>query len=170
MNQPDAAGNWSAAAPSSSVPRSPIHSSPREDHLEDSVSSKSSRLNKDNPWIFSMKWAATVLAAAASVVFGIWAPLSYDMSKGNNNESNAMQTAMLESIAAANSIAQQALFTASAQAKVLQDTQAQLVAMGKLQLADYCRSYTVCVRFSLYQCMSAVARTLRLLGCAMIWR
>ena len=95
-----------------------------------------------------MKWAATVLAAAASVVFGIWAPLSYDMSKGNNNESNAMQTAMLESIATANSIAQQALFTASAQAKVIQDTQAQLVAMGKLQLADYCRSYTVCVRAS----------------------
>ena len=121
----------------------PIAPSPPPNHQSVSTLSRSSRLNKHNIWIFYIKWAATVLAATASVVFGIWAPLSYYMTESTSRDNNAMQMSMLSSVSAANGVAQAALSTASLQNEMLLDTHSQLVAMGKLALADYCHRYTV---------------------------
>ena len=125
------------------APPSPIASPSPPKHQSVSTLSRSSRLNKHNIWIFYIKWAATVLAATASVVFGIWAPLSYYMTESTSRDNNAMQMSMLSSVSAANGVAQAALSTASLQNEMLLDTHSQLVAMGKLALADYCHRYTV---------------------------
>ena len=46
--------------------------------------------------IFSIfKWACTVLTVAASLVFGIWAPLSYRAAIDNNGGQSAAQTSAL---------------------------------------------------------------------------
>ena len=50
---------------------------------------------------------------------------------------------MLSSVSVANSIAQAALSTASAQASLLRDNQSQLGALGQLALIEYCEAHTV---------------------------
>ena len=84
-----------------------------------------------------------LLGAAASIVFGIWAPLSYNVAKTSSHSNDSMQTSILNSASEANSIARVALATASAQAKAIKDSQSILQVVGQLALADYCASHTV---------------------------
>ena len=103
----------------------------------------SSTLGRDNAFVFTTTWVAGVLAAAASIVFGIWAPLSYKATADGNRDNNAVQSTMMASLSVANSIAAAALSTASAQSQLLGDTQSQLGAMGQLMLVNFCASNTV---------------------------
>ena len=100
-------------------------------------------LSKDSGFLFAVTWITGVLAAAAALVFGIWAPLSYKATADGNRDNNAAQSAvmscmssMIGSISSANSIASAALSSASAQNR-------QLSAMGQLALIDFCASRTV---------------------------
>ena len=101
------------------------------------------RHQQDNIFIFATTWVAGVLAAAASILFGVWAPLSYKAAADGNRDNNAMLSSMLSSVSVANSIAQAALKTASAQASLLEHAQSRLGAMGQLALYQFCATQTV---------------------------
>lgn len=100
------------------------------------------RYQRDNGLIFATTWVAGVLAAAASILFGVWAPLSYKAAADGNRDNNAMLSSMLSSVSIANSIAQAALSTASAQASLLEHAQSRLGAMGQLALYHFCATQT----------------------------
>lgn len=100
--------------------------------------------------MFATTWIAGVLAAASSILFGVWAPLSYKAAANGNRDNNVMLTSMLSSVSVANSAAQTALSIASAQASLLKDAQSQLKAMGhqlkamgQLALYRFCATQTV---------------------------
>lgn len=102
-----------------------------------------SRYRRENVYIFATTWITGVLAAAASVLFGVWAPLSYKAAADGNRDNNAMLSSLLSSVSVANSIAQAALSTASAQASLLEDAQSWSGAMGQLALYQFCATRTV---------------------------
>ena len=114
-----------------------------EDLSTDKSITKEPRFSKHNGWVFSIKWAATILAAAASILFGIWAPLSYQMTKDGNRENNDVQSSMLQAISEANRNAQEALKTASVQNEWLQNANSMLYAAGVLSFLQYCRQQDV---------------------------
>ena len=103
-----------------------------------------SRYRRDNGYLFATTWITGVLAAAASILFGVWAPLSYKAAADGNRDNNAMLSSMLSSVSVANSIADAALSTASAQASLLEHAQSRLGAMGQLALYQFCATQTVC--------------------------
>ena len=134
---------------------SPIHSAPRQTKPEKDTSiatpiyqqrrrAKSlSIFSKDSGFVFAVTWITGVLAVAAAIVFGIWAPLSYKATADGNRDNNAAQSSlmdsmssMIRSISSANSIASAALSSAGAQNR-------QLGAMGQLALIDFCETRTV---------------------------
>lgn len=98
---------------------------------------------KPNLFLFTVTWICGVLAAAASVVFGVWAPLSYKATADGNRENSEIQSSLVAAVTAANGIANAALSTASAQMNVLEDTQSRIDAMGKLELLRFCQPLTV---------------------------
>lgn len=63
-----------------------------------------SRYQRDSGFIFATTWIASVLTVAASILFGIWAPLSFKVTRDGNRDSNAMQSSLLISVSAANAI------------------------------------------------------------------
>ena len=74
---------------------------------------------RDSRLIFLVTWVSGILAAAASIPFGIWAPLSYKVAADGNRDNNVVQPSMVASIAAVNSLAIEALSTAKAQISLL---------------------------------------------------
>ena len=122
---------------------------PRGSQVASTSTKSASRRRRDSGLIFATTWIAGVLAAAASILFGIWAPLAYKAAADGNRDNNAVQSTMLSSVSVANSIAHAALSTASAQASLLQDTQSQLKAMGQLALIQYCATHTVNLCYTL---------------------
>lgn len=103
-----------------------------------------SRYNRDNVYIFATTWITGVLAAAASILFGVWAPLSYKAAADGNRDNDAMLSSMLSSVSVANSIAYAALNSAGAQARLLEHAESRLGAMGQLALYQFCATQTVC--------------------------
>lgn len=102
---------------------------------------------RNKAFLLATTWIAGVLSAAASILFGVWAPLSYKAAANGNRDNNTIQSSMLSSLSVANSVAQVALSSADAQASLLQDMQSRLEAMGQLALIQYCASQTVCFLF-----------------------
>jgi hypothetical protein len=109
------------------------------------ASSKRSRKDlKDNPILFTINWIYIVLSIAAAIVFGIWAPLSYEATASGNRDSNAVQGSMISALSAANDVASKALSAARAQGAALDEVQSRLGAMGQLALVGFCITETVC--------------------------
>lgn len=108
------------------------------------------RCRKIKPWgdgdiYFGVKWACGILTVAASIVFGIWAPLSYEATVSDNETQNAMLgvlSSAQELAATANVIASRALDTASGQRGALEST---IELMGRLAVLEFC--YGQQVRF-----------------------
>jgi hypothetical protein len=108
------------------------------------ASSKRSRKDlKDNPILFTVNWICIVLGVAAAIVFGIWAPLSYEATASGNREGSAVQSSMISALSAANDLASSALSVASAQGTALDEVQSRLGAMGQLALVGLCITETV---------------------------
>lgn len=109
------------------------------------------RRRKIKPWgdgdiYFGVKWACGILTVAASIVFGIWAPLSYEATVSDNETQNAMLgvlSSAQELAATANVIASRALDTASGQRGALEST---IGLMGRLAVLEFC--YGQQVRFT----------------------
>jgi hypothetical protein len=115
-----------------------------ESKAVDAVSSKRSRKDfKDNPILFTVNWICVVLGVAAVIVFGIWAPLSYEATASGNRDSSAVQSSMISALSAANDLASSALSVASAQGTALDEVQSRLGAMGQLALVGICITETV---------------------------
>lgn len=92
---------------------------------------------------FTLNWICVVLTVAATIVFGIWAPLSYRATADGNRDNNEVQSSMMQQVMTANSIASSALRSAGVQSTVLAGMQSRLDAMGQLALVDFCRTQTV---------------------------
>jgi hypothetical protein len=120
------------------------HNANRESKAVNAASSKHSRKDlKDNPILFTLNWICVVLGVAAAIVFGIWAPLSYEATASGNRDSSAVQSSMISSLSAANDLASSALSAASAQGTALDEVQSRLGAMGQLALFGFCVTETV---------------------------
>ena len=73
---------------------------------------------RDKDIYFAIKWACGILTVAASIVFGIWAPLSYEATISDNETQESMLSVLSnakEMASTANIIALNALDTASVQ-------------------------------------------------------
>ena len=114
----------------------------------------------DEPLIpFILHWTCIVLTVAASVVFGIWAPLSYRAAANGNRDNNAAQNSAISAMSAANELALSANAMGStvaelaSRADALQRSQLYLLegldyrasAMGMLDYLSFCRGQNVCV-------------------------
>ena len=110
----------------------------------EATSVRSRKAAKDNNVIsFTLNWICIVLTVAATIVFGIWAPLSYRATADGNRENNEVQSSMMQQVITANVIATSALSAASAQSTALVSVQSRLGAMGQLALVEYCAGQTV---------------------------
>lgn len=98
----------------------------------------------DNVISFSLNWICVVLTVVATIVFGIWAPLSYRATADGNRDNNLVQSSMMQQVMTANDIASSALRAASAQSTNLASMQSRLGAMGQLAMVDFCLTQTVC--------------------------
>jgi hypothetical protein len=86
------------------------------------------------------KWALNVAVLAAAIVFGIWAPLSYNITLNGNSGNDASSSSMLSAVLAASS---QASAAASTQSAILDDMSSRIGAVGQLWLVDFCAAQTV---------------------------
>jgi hypothetical protein len=65
----------------------------RESKAVNAASSNHSRKDlKENPILFTVNWICVVLGVAAAIVFGIWAPLSYEATASGNRDSSTVQS------------------------------------------------------------------------------
>src|SRR5277367_4674898 len=132
---------------SSSVEVQPSEKDDNANHESKAVSAASSKRFrkdlKDNPILFTVNWICVVLGVAAAIVFGIWAPLSYEATASGNRDSSAVQSSMISALSAANDLASSALSAASAQGTALDEVQSRLGAMGQLALVGFCITETV---------------------------
>ncbi|KLJ06047.1 hypothetical protein EMPG_10527 [Blastomyces silverae] len=99
--------------------------------------------------IFILRWGCAILTVAATILFGIWAPLSYQETRNANKDHDEMQRALIKSAKSANDIATSALGAAflqlqiaTAQASVIENLQTQLAAMGQVALLQFCNAQT----------------------------
>ncbi|KKZ68787.1 hypothetical protein EMCG_01000 [[Emmonsia] crescens] len=99
--------------------------------------------------VFLLRWGCAILTAAATILFGVWAPLSYQATKEANKDNDEIQRALMRSAKSANEIASSALYAASqqldiatAQASVISNLQDQLAAMGQVVLLQFCNAQT----------------------------
>lgn len=86
------------------------------------------------------QWALNVAVLAAAIVFGIWAPLSYNVTLNGNSGSDASSSSMLSAVLAASS---QASAAARTQSAILDDMSSRIGAVGQLWLVDFCAAKTV---------------------------
>ena len=105
----------------------------------------SAKLTSKNSHVisFTLNWICVVLTVAATIVFGIWAPLSYRATADGNRDNNEVQSSMMQQVMTANGIASSVLRAASAQSTALQSMQDRLGAMGQLAMVDFCLTQTV---------------------------
>lgn len=99
---------------------------------------------------FAIKWVIGILTIAASVVFGIWATLSYHATASGNASNDQVQNSMISVMSSignmassANNIASSALSTAMAQSSALAAVQSKLDLVGQLAMVDFCITQSV---------------------------
>ena len=109
--------------------------------------------SQDEPLIpFILHWTCVVLTVAASVVFGIWAPLSYQAAASGNRDNNAAQSSVISAVSAASRLALSASEQAN-RANALQTSQVYLLevsdyrasALAMLNYLSFCRGQSVCI-------------------------
>jgi hypothetical protein len=97
--------------------------------------------------LFGLDWGIKVLGVAAAVVFGIWAPLSYQAANNANTSGDAAQNSILSAAFTANTQASSALSiqisAAAEQSLALDAMNSRIGAIGQLWLLDFCLGNTV---------------------------
>lgn len=144
-----------------SIPTRSAHSgSPSGKWIGEQSTSSSSlvpkqKLSRNKELInFIIQWTCGILAVAATIVFGIWAPLSYEATASANRSNDAAQSSMVDVLSsvrdmgmAANSIAMTATSiatsAATAQSSALIEMQNRLALMGQLAVIDFCMTHSV---------------------------
>ena len=100
----------------------------------------------DRDIYFVIKWACGILTVAASIVFGIWAPLSYKATISDNEAQDSMVDILSHArdlASTANIIASNALDTASAQHAVMGSLYSTMGLMGQLAVMEFCHGQSV---------------------------
>ena len=109
----------------------------------------------DKDIFFAIKWTCSILTVAASIIFGIWAPLSYEATISDNDTDNAIVSVLSNAkdlASTANIIASNALDTASAQQDVVGSLYSTIGLMGQLAVMEFCYGQQVrcrCLKGSL---------------------
>ena len=96
---------------------------------------------RDKDIFFAIKWTCGILTVAASIVFGIWAPLSYEATISDNDTDNAIVSVLSNAkdlASTANVIASSALDTASEQQEVVGALYNTIGLMGQLAVMEFC--------------------------------
>ena len=96
---------------------------------------------RDKDIFFAIKWTCGILTVAASIVFGIWAPLSYEATISDNDTDNAIVSVLSNArdlASTANIVASNALDTASAQHEVMGSLYSTIGLMGQLAVMEFC--------------------------------
>lgn len=96
---------------------------------------------RDKDIYFAIKWACGILTVAASIVFGIWAPLSYEATLSDNDTQDAMVSVLSDArdlASTANVIASDALVAASAQREAMGGLYGTIGLMGRLAVVEFC--------------------------------
>ncbi|RDW56566.1 hypothetical protein BP6252_14094 [Coleophoma cylindrospora] len=84
-------------------------------------------------------WAFNIAVLAAAIVFGIWAPLSYNVTLVGNNGNDESSKSMLSAMQAASA---QASVVASKQSTMLNAMDDRIGAIGQLRLVEFCATQT----------------------------
>ena len=100
-----------------------------------------------------LEWGIKILGLAAAVVFGVWAPISYQATADGNNSSDAAQSSMMSVAMSASYQANTAMSSlnsiaaaASSQASIALDAlNSHIVAIGQLWLYEFCAGQTVSI-------------------------
>ncbi|KAL9067866.1 MAG: hypothetical protein Q9161_006590 [Pseudevernia consocians] len=95
----------------------------------------------DKDIYFAIKWACGILTVAASIIFGIWAPLSYEATIADNDTQDSMVSVLSNAkdlASTANIIASNALDTASAQHEAIRSLYSTIGLMGQLAVMEFC--------------------------------
>lgn len=102
------------------------------------------RRNDDSPLERFGNWSLKVIGLAAAIVFGIWAPLSYNVTLEGNRGNDAASSSMLTAAVVAYSGAEAA---AATQRAMLDDLNSRIGAIGQLWLVDFCVGQTVSIPY-----------------------
>lgn len=144
-------------SPGLSVPSAQVASVKGESH--NSASSAQQKKTTPPPKLlprekaidFTIKWTVGILTVAATIVFGIWAPLSYEATKSGNASNDQMADALHDigtMASIANDVASSALETAIAQRSALNEMQTRVALVGQLALVDFCLTQSVGPNFN----------------------
>ena len=96
---------------------------------------------RDKDIIFAIKWTCGILTVVASIVFGIWAPLSYEATISDNDTDNDIVSILSNAkglASTANIMASNALDTASAQHEMVGSPYSTIGLMGQLAVVEFC--------------------------------
>ncbi len=101
------------------------------------------KLSHDKELInFVIQWTCGILAAAAAIVFGIWAPLSYEATASGNHSNDAAQSSMVDALSSVGDVGMTAASiakgAATAQSSALLEMQNRIALMGQLAVIDFC--------------------------------
>ena len=100
---------------------------------------------RDKDIFFAIKWACGILTVAASIVFGIWAPLSYEATLSDNDTQNSIASVLSNATdlaSTANIIASDA---ASAQHEAMALLHSTIGLMAQLAVMQFCHGQQVAV-------------------------
>lgn len=104
-------------------------------------------------FLFWLDWIIKVLGVAAAVVFGIWAPLSFEASNEASSSGNETQNTLMSAVLAvetqASIAAAQQTSAAAQQSIALENLNNRMDAIGQLLILDFCKDHTV--RLLLYK-------------------
>ena len=139
----------SLPSPKAGTPKSTNHSiaSPNSRPLQTLKPQKDFR---DKDIFFAIKWTCGILTVAASIVFGIWAPLSYEATISDNDTDDAIASVLSNAkdlASTANIIASNALDTANAQHEVVGSLYSTIGLMGQLAVMEFCYGQQVGCRY-----------------------
>lgn len=99
------------------------------------------RLFRDKEFInFVIQWTCGIIATAAAIVFGIWAPLSYEATASANSSNDVAQSSMIDALSSATRIARSA---ATVQSSALSKMEDRLALMGQLAVINFCLTQSV---------------------------
>ncbi|KAG4411536.1 hypothetical protein IFR04_015326 [Cadophora malorum] len=134
-----------------SAPTVPTSSTPQGGTKERVTASSShapgSTIRNTTPkWVetllFWLDWVIKVLGVAAAVVFGIWAPLSFQAANDASATGDATQSSVMSAVISVNGQASSALSiqssAAAEQSIALDAINSRIGAIGQLSLLDFC--------------------------------
>ena len=126
--------------------------------------------------LFWLDWAIKVLSVAAAVVFGIWAPLSFQAANDASASGDATQSSVMSAVNSVNGQASSALriqsSAAAEQSVALDAMNSRIGAIGQLSLLDFCLRNIVrksCIQHGSESGLPYNSRSWQLVNRSQVW-